>query len=345
MNAEHDQASASHVESSGFDVLSDVLRSVRLSASMLFLVEASRPWCSWAPQAERFRPLVLPRSQHMVSYHVVTRGTCWGGLRDREPEHFATGDVLVVPHGDAYFLADPPTAAPGYGPQEALEFFRLMAAGQLPSTVSEGAGGSGVSTQFICGFLGCELRPFNPVLAALGPMLHLRAAPANDRMRHLIDFTLCALNEPRRSGSDSVLLRLAELMFVEVLRRHLEAMPDARSGWLGGLRDPLVARALARVHAAPAEAWTLESLAAAVGTSRSVLAERFAHYVGEPPMHYLARWRMQLASQLLQQAGMKVVSVAAAVGYASEAAFSRAFKGSTGSTPADWRDRGSGAIA
>lgn len=339
MSEVHDRSSASHAAASAAaDVLSDVLCSVRLTGSMLFLVDATVPWCSWAPPAQAFRRVVLPASQHLVSYHIVTRGRCWAGLRDAAPEPFETGDVLVVPHGDAYFLADPLDAPPAYGPEEAFDFFRRMAAGELPSTIAEGgAGASG--TQFICGFLGCDLRPFNPVLAALPRMMHLRAASASgERMRHLTDFARCELHE-RSTGGRIVLLRLAELMFIEVVRRHLETMPTSQTGWLAGLNDALVARSLALMHMTPARRWTLDALAAEAGASRSVLAERFARYVGQPPMQYLTQWRMQLATRLLADPGAKVAAVADAVGYESEAAFSRAFKKCAGVAPAVWRQR------
>lgn len=339
MNADHDRASESPAGASGFDVLSDVLRCVRLTGSMLFLVDAHPPWMSWAPKTEAFRRIVLPTAQHLISYHIVTQGSCWAGLRDAPPERFEAGDVLVVPHGDAYYLADPPGTEVAYGPAEAVAFFRSMAAGKLPSIVREG--GDGVEqTQFICGFLGCDLRPFNPVLDTLPAMVHLRAASrSTDRMRHLIEFALCELREPS-SGGRGVLLRLAELMFVEVVRRYLEKMTDAQSGWLAGLHDPLVARTLSLLHGAPARHWTLEELAAQAGTSRSVLAERFAHFVGQPPMQYLTQWRMQLATHLLAEPGArKVTAIAEAVGYESEAAFSRAFKKCVGVAPARWRRR------
>jgi AraC-like DNA-binding protein len=339
MNEDHDSTSGSPAAASGFDVLSDVLRSVRLTGSMLFLVDAHRPWMSRAPKTEAFRRIVLPASQHLISYHIVTQGGCWAGLHDAPPERFETGDVLVVPHGDAHYLADPPGTEAAYGPEEAVAFFRSMAAGEMPSIVREG--GAGVEqTQFICGFLGCDLRPCNPVLDALPAMVHLRAASrSTDRMRHLIEFALCELREPS-SGGRGVLLRLAELMFVEVVRRHLETMSDAQSGWLAGLHDPLVARTLALLHGAPARRWTLEELAAHAGTSRSVLAERFAQFVGQPPMQYLTKWRMQLATRLLAEPGArKITAVAEAVGYESEAAFSRAFKRSVGIAPAAWRLR------
>jgi AraC-like DNA-binding protein len=342
MNPSHDSTSASHAAASGAqvqqDVLSDVLRSVRLTGAMLFLVDATTPWCTWAPHTEAFRHVVLPASQHLVSFHIVTRGRCWAGLRGAAPQRFETGDVLVVPHGDAYFLAEPADAAETYGTDDAVSFFRSMAAGQMPTVIGEGGGGA-QQTQFICGFLGCSLRPFNPVLAALPRVVHMRAAAASaERMRHLIEFAQCELSQPS-SGGQTVLLRLAELMFVEVVRGHIETLSAAPSGWLAGLRDPLVGRALARLHGAPAQAWSLEALAADIGASRSVLAERFTQVVGQPPMQYLSAWRMQLASELLNDRTAKVKAVAAAVGYDSEAAFSRAFKKIVGMAPLRWREQ------
>jgi AraC-like DNA-binding protein len=342
MNQRHDRASGSVAEPSGMDVLADVLRAVRLTGAMLFLVNARAPWMSWAPETEAFRRVVLPGAQHLVSYHVVTQGGCWAGLRDAPLERYDAGDVLVVPQGHAYCLANDPASPPAYQAESAVAFLRGMAAGELPSVVGEGAD-DGEPTQFICGFLGCDRTPMNPVLDALPPVIHLRAAvQGRDRLRHLIDFALCELREPR-SGSQGVLLRLAELMFVEVVRRHLETLVDARTGWLAGLHDPLVARALALLHGAPQRPWTLADLAIQAGSSRSVLAERFALFVGQPPMHYLAQWRMQRAVGLLAEPGVrKVAAVGRAVGYESEAAFSRAFKKCVGVAPAEWRQHALG---
>ena len=333
----HDQSSESIVAASEVDVLSDMLRSVRLTGSMLFLVGASTPWVSWAPQTKSFQHLLLPAAQHLISFHIVARGGCWAGLAGAPPERFEAGDVLVIPHGDAYYLADPPAAERTYGFEEALTFFRRMAAGNLSSTVFEA--GNGATTQFICGFLGCDLWPFNPVLSALPRLLRVRpTTQTGDGLPHLIEFALRELRE-RRSGGQVVKLRMAELMFVDVIRRHLETLPGEKVGWLSGLRNPLVARALALLHDAPAQSWTLDALAAQTGTSRSVLAERFVHFVGQPPMQYLRQLRMQLASQLLVEDDAKVVSVAAAVGFKSEAAFSRAFKKCVGLSPDEWRRR------
>lgn len=334
MTADNDQSSAPHAAQSAVDVLSDVLRNVRLTGAMLFLVDAATPWHSWAPRAEAFRAVVLPQCEHIVSYHIVVDGNCWAGLRGAPPVPMQAGDTLVIAHGDAYCLAEPADAQATYDITRAVQFFRTMAAGELPSVVVEGGGGA-TTARFICGFLGCDRRPFNPVLATLPPLLHLRGA--DERMRRLVDFAAAALREPRGTGAEGVLLRLAELMFVEVLRRHLDSPGEAHR-CLAGLRDPLIARALAALHGAPARGWTLESLAGAVGASRTVLAERFTQLVGMPPMHYLTHWRMQLAARLLAD-GVKVRTAADAIGYESEAAFSRAFKKAVGCAPASWRQR------
>ena len=336
MTSAHDQSSALLAPASGFDVLSDTLRSVRLTGAMLFLVEASTPWVSWAPQAEAFRPVVLPAAQHLISLHIITHGGCWAGLAGQPPERFEVGDVLVIPHGDAYYLADPPEAERTYGHDEAVSFFREMAAGRLPSVMIEGDDGPGRS-QFICGFLGCDTRPFNPLVLALPRSFRVRLPTQGaDGMPHLVAFALQELRE-RRSGGQVVKLRMAELLFVDVMRRYLEALPSGQTGWLAGLRDPLVARALALLHNAPAQVWTLDGLAAQAATSRSVLAERFVHFIGQPPMQYLRHLRMQRASRLLAEDGAKVAAVAAAVGFESDAAFSRAFKKSVGLSPDEWR--------
>ena len=259
MSEHHDRAAGLHAAASeDIDVLSDVLRSVRLTGAMYFLVEASTPWITRAPAASRFAAVVLPRAQHLVSYHLVTAGTCWGGLEGRAPERLEAGDILVIPHGAPYFLAAPPGTRAGYGDAEAVSFFEKMAAGELPSVVTEGGGGPD-TTHFICGFLGCDLRPFNPVLAALPDVLVLRRDPGFDtRMKPLVDLALRELRA-LRPGRQEVLLRLSELMFIETVRRYVETLPDAHEGWLAGLRDPLVgarARAAARAAGAAHGRWT-----------------------------------------------------------------------------------------
>lgn len=324
-------------EQEPLDLLSDVFRCVRLTGAIFFLVDASPPWLSQAPAASVFTEAALPGAQHLISYHVVTRGECWAGLTGAEPQHLIAGDILVIPHGDPYFLSDlPPGRQPACNTDESVSFFRRMAAGTLPTVVTVGSGGAR-GTRFICGFLGCDRRPFNPVLAALPPVIHLRrAAHPDERLNDLMHFAERELRD-HGTGSREVLLRLSELMFITAVRRYIRSMPDAESGWLAGLRDPVVAKVLALLHGEPAQPWTLERLASRVGASRSVLAERFTRIVGQPPMRYLAAWRMQRAAGLLADGTTKVGAVAAAVGYDSEAAFSRAFSRLVGMSPGRWR--------
>lgn len=340
MRAHHDPgAERLDAASEPPDLLSEVLRSVALAGSISFLVEATTPWITRAPAARTFAALLLPREQHLVSFHVVTAGSCWGGLEGQPAQRLEAGDVLLVPHGAPYRLADPDPARADDASYDPLSFFRRMAAGELPTVVHEGGGGA-PRTSFVCSFLGCDRRPCNPVLDVLPEVVVLRAAAApGERIGQLLGLVLHELNEPGAGGRE-VLRRLSELMFVEVARRCLETLPADRPGWLAGLRDPLVARALARLHREPARDWTTETLAQAVGSSRSLLAERFAQRLGQPPMRYLASWRMQLAARQLADPAVRVKRVAEAAGYDSEAGFSRAFKRLVGVAPSRWRAGG-----
>jgi AraC-like DNA-binding protein len=321
----------------GIDALSDVLRTVRLTGALFFRVEARAPWGLELPDGATLAPSVLPRAQHVISYHVVTDGACWGTVRGETPVRLEAGDVLVLPRGDAYAMSMTPAIPAGPDRPAVLAFMRQMAAGQLPFTISEGGRGP-ARLHLVCGFLGCDLRPFNPLLATLPRLLHVRraAGPGGDPLGQLIDFTVAEARE-RRVGGECVRLRLSELIFVEVVRRYLASLPAGETGWLAALRDPVVGTALARLHGEPARAWTLETLARDVGRSRSVLADRFTHLVGHAPMQYLTGWRMQVAARLLAEDAMKVSAVAREVGYDSEAAFSRAFKRIAGVPPGAWR--------
>lgn len=207
---------------------------------------------------------------------------------------------------------------------------------QLPFNLVHGGDGD-ERTRFVCGYLGCDARPFNPLLATLPPLLVVPRPP--DESNWIIDILRLTLSEgsSRRAGGETILAKLSELMFVEVLRRYLAEQPADSRGWLSGLRDLHVGETLRLLHSRPAEDWTLERLAQAVGLSRSILASRFTHYVEIPPMQYLARWRLQLAARLLERPGVSIAQAAAEVGYESEAAFNRAFKRFVGVPPGTWR--------
>lgn len=334
MADDHDRASGPVAP--GADTLSDVLEAVRLTGALFFLVDASTPWVASAPSSDLLAPAILPRARHVVSYHVVRNGCCWCEVPGEPPVRLEPGDAVVIPRGDTYVLSSPSGTTSEVSEADGLLWFREMAAGRLPAVVTEGGGGP-ESLQVVCGFLACDALPFNPVFTALPRVLPVRRVrnAANDRLESLIDFAAAESQSPS-AGSRSVLLRIGELMFVEVMRRSLA---DQQGGWLAGLADPLVGRALAALHQRPAEPWTLAALARELGTSRSVLVERFTHFVGQPPMHYLARWRIERAAAMLQEDGTKVAAIGREVGYESEAAFSRAFKRLTGASPSRWRRR------
>lgn len=342
------------------DVLSDVLRAVRLTGAIFFDVEARAPWVAATPQASLIGSRVMPQSEHVIMFHAVTLGSCWAELLDGSmpPMHLTMGDIIVLPMGDAHVLC----SEPGMRTEPNLDLYRRPTDRSLPIVVSGIGGGgaeqlrsicseSGMLTEakvsgidggnseqarFACGYLGCDARPFNPVLRALPRVLISRATDGMGCMTQLIRLAV-EESTTRRSGGESVLSRVAELMFVDVVRRHIDMLPQHAGGWLSGLRDPHVGAALVLMHGRPADAWTLERLACEVGLSRSVFADRFAHFMKEAPMHYLTRWRMQLATHLLERQGVGVGQVAAQVGYESEAAFNRAFKKCVGVPPGAWR--------
>jgi AraC-like DNA-binding protein len=315
------------------DVLSDLLRTVRLNGGVFFNVRAVRPWVAAAPHSTHLSDSLRPGTDHVIPYHVVTEGECWAGLLDGARVRMKAGDVIVFPHGDPHVLSDDPNRRADPDPGQYGALLNVT----LPVRVEIGGEGPS-SARLVCGFLGCDTRPFNPLLETLPPVIHQSSGDAPDApwLRHFLDVAV-AESENKRAGGDAILARLSELMFVEVLRQYVESLPDEQAGWLAGLRDPAIARALSQLHARPGHSWTLEKLAEEVAVSRSVIAERFSQLVGMPVMQYLARWRMQVAAGLLTQGGAKIAEIALEVGYDSEAAFSRAFKKLVGVSPGAWR--------
>jgi AraC-like DNA-binding protein len=316
------------------DPLSDVLRVIRLSGAHFFQAEASGAWGIEAAAARDLSPRVLPGSEHLISYHVVLKGRCWGGIRGTPLLALETGDVILFPHGDAHVMSGTPD--PGSRVQQ------VPAVPQFPRGARFG-GGPDPDVTLVCGFFGCDLAPFNPLCASLPSQLRVRGL--SEGLVGIFARQVVEEATGGRAGTDSMLTRLAELMFIEVIRRHLESLSTEQGGWLAGIRDPVVGRALGLLHERPAHHWTLAELASSVAASRSSLAERFTKLVGVPPMQYLAQWRMQVAAGLLKETGAKISAVAADVGYESEAAFSRAFKKATGVAPGAWRLRGTDRLA
>jgi AraC-like DNA-binding protein len=310
------------------DPLSDLLRVVRLDGAFFYAVEGAGSWSIDTVPVRELTPRIMPNAEHLIAYHVITQGRCYGGLIGEDQIELAQGDVIVFPHGDAHIMSSAPdlrvpshihaTTSTGYGQTVVL-------GGQQSRDVS-----------LVCGFLGCDRRPFNPLLSALPRRMHLRGLSSG----WLDSFTRRLTEESRlgRPGANSVLTRLAELMFLDVLRHYLEDLPAGQTGWLAGLRDEVVGRVLRLFHGEPARPWTLDELARESASSRSNLAKQFAALVGQPPMQYLTQWRMQVAANLLTQGGGKVAAIGAEVGYDSEAAFSRAFKKATGLSPGAWRE-------
>ena len=308
------------------DTLSDLLQVVRLSGAFFYATDAAEPWRVETVAARELRPRILPGVEHVISYHIVIAGECYAALTDGEPVHLVAGDAIVFPHGDAHVMS----SARGMAVTAAI----TSVPARYAETVILGDRDK-AAVSLVCGFLGCDRRPFNPLLAALPRQMHLRGITSAWGSA----FTRQLTEERRfaKPGADTIVTRLAELMFIEALRRFVADLPPGGTGWLAGLRDEMVGQVLALLHARPAHPWTIDTLARAVASSRSNVAKRFTEMVGQPPMQYLAQWRMQIAANLLVRTGAKVATIGAEVGYDSEAAFSRAFKKATRVSPGAWR--------
>jgi AraC-like DNA-binding protein len=324
------------------DTLSDLLRSVRLRGAVFYYVSCRDQWSAQAPPASEIAEAVMPGCQHVMEYHMIAKGNGWAAVAGQSPVKVSAGDIVVFPQGDSHVMS----SAPGIEPlRQTAEWVFSTRNDPKPMPISyhHGVVEAGAplpvehaNTILVCGFFGCDLKPFNPLVAALPPMLHVPAARAGDWVAHVIDQAMIESSH-RRPGGDAVLERLAEMMFVDTARRYLDSLPEDATGWLAGLRDRFVGKALELMHERPDHAWTVDDLAREVGLSRSALHERFVQYLGHPPMQYLANWRIQLGARMLRESNRNVATIALDVGYDSEAAFSRAFKRMVGMPPAAWR--------
>lgn len=320
------------------DALSDVLRIVELSGAVYLSGEFTAPWCVAGRPDNQLCAAYLPRCDRVVSYHLVVEGACLACLRnDRNSVlRLQPNDVLVVPQGDEHLLG----SDLGLPPAPAGPLLAERSIGGPGELIRIRHGGGGVTTRILCGFLTCEGELSDPLLAAL-PRL-FKVGVGNDvESAWLVSALAFGAAEAAfpRDGSATVLAKLSELLFVHAVRRCIDSLPPHQRGWLSALRDRYVGRAMVRLHAQPAYPWTVDELARQVGLSRSALAQRFNDLLGQPPMQYLAQWRLNAAARELRDAGKSLAEIACAAGYASEPAFSRAFKRQFGLPPASWRTR------
>jgi len=315
------------------DVLSEVLKVVKLQGAMFYNGEFSSPWSFCSPPSHTVAPYVAPAAEHVIIYHLLTEGRASARLVDGERITLNAGDIVIFPHGDAHFIENgPPTKAVDM----VKELARIFSQGLKLSRL----GGGGEITRFVCGFMACEPRLSQVFLSGLPPVfkVNIRNDASGRWLENSIRFSVNE-TDASRAGGEAVLAKLSEVLFVETLRAYIAHLPAEQTGWLAGARDSEVGRALALMHRNPAHPWTIASLAKEAGVSRSVLAERFRHYLNEPPMAYLTRWRLQLGAEKMASTSYSVAQIAAEVGYESEAAFNRAFKREFETPPARFRSQ------
>ncbi len=313
------------------DLLSDILRTVHLSGVVLFRAEFHEPWSVTTPESCQLARTLPFRTERIIQFHVVAAGNCWLEVKGEERLWLTAGDAVLLPYGNEHRLGGRHDAAT----VPIATLFPPTPWNDMPAIQH---GGTGAGTQLICGFLHCDELLFNPLQRSLPTLMHARprAEPDDAWLETSIRYITHEASHPR-PGGQCILARLTELMFMEVLRRHIQTLPAGEIGWLAALNDPIVGSALKWLHTMPDEKWTVTRLARRVGTSRSVLADRFKHLLDQPPMQYLAHWRLVIAAQLLKTGNTNLKDIVARVGYESEPAFNRAFKRLFGAPPASWR--------
>ena len=313
------------------DVLSEVLRAVKLEGAIFFNGEFSAPWCFRSSATPEVKRTLAPSGGHLIIFHYLTEGTAFAGLAEGPREKLTAGDIVIFPHGDVHLL--------GNGlPEKPVDSFKLFAKQIAQGLKLAHYGGGGETTKFVCGYLAVDPRLSEVFLAGLPKMMkvHVPEEPSGQWLANSIHLSVGEMSGSG-AGSSLVIARLSELLFIETLRRYIRTLPPEQVGWLAGARDPVIGQALALLHKDPAEQWTVSTLARRVGLSRTRLAGRFAHFLSESPMAYLTKWRLKLGAEILQSTDQSVSEIAAAVGYGSEAAFNRAFKREFSSPPAQFR--------
>ncbi len=316
------------------DVLSEVLKSVRLDGALFYNAEFSAPWCFRQPASHTMAPYLSPNSKHMIIFHLLTEGRGYAHVDgDGRPLPLNAGDIVIFPHGDPHVMGN---GSPVKPMDSAQELQRILSQGLKVSC----HGGGGEITKFICGYMACEPQLSRIFLGGLPPILKvsIRDDASGQWLENSLRYSV-GTADASRPGGEAVLAKLSEVLFIETLRRYIALLPQEQTGWLAGVRDPEVGKALALLHRKPAHPWTIAALANEVGSSRSVLAERFRRYLSETPIAYLTRWRLQLGAQMLRSTSNSVAQVAAEAGYESEPSFNRAFKREFGLPPARFRSQ------
>ncbi len=312
------------------DPLSELIGLVRLSGGVFLDARFTAPWCVSATiTADDCRPFMAAPAQ-IVAYHVVVEGRLILAVGAEAPVEVNAGEIVLLPRNDSHTLA----SAPGLKAVRVNDLIQPAPDGGLDRIIY---GGGGATTHLVCGFLGTE-ETHNPLIDTLPAVLKLdiRRAAARDWVEASVRFAASALAEGRVASSGLV-SRLSELLFIEAVRAYAAGLPDDEAGWINGVKDSRVGRALALLHAKPQEPWTAESLAKQAGLSRSAFNDRFASLVGVPPIRYLTLWRLKLAKDKLREGRGSIAQIAHAVGYESEEAFNRAFRREFGQPPARWR--------
>lgn len=312
------------------DALSEALTAVHMTGAIFYYAECSSPWGFAVPALDRVAHLLAPGTERLVPYHLVSEGTALLEFDTLRLE-LEAGDVLIIPHGDAHAVSN---GSPNVLIDSAASLGRFLA-GELRTMR---LGGGGAKTCFVCGYFGCERSADRLFLAGLPQVIkvNMRGDSTGQWLESSIRYLVSEADD-RRPGQGVLLSKMAEALFVQTLRRYMESLPAEQTGWLAAARDPIVGAALAAMHANPGAGWTHDELARRVGTSKSVLGKRFETFLHEPPLAYLARWRLQLAARALQTSRKQVGTIAAEVGYTSQAAFNRAFKREFGMAPVQYR--------
>jgi AraC-like DNA-binding protein len=323
------------------DVLSEALRAVKLRGALFFNAEFSAPWCLHSVPSSSASEYLFSLAgdsaasasglRRLIIFHFLREGRAYARMPDGRREELSSGDIVIVPNGEAHFIGNG-------SPEKPIDSFKTFSDNLRQGLKTTHFGGGGESTRFVCGFMACERRLSDVFLSGLPPLfkVHVASGPSGQWLEHSIRFSVQQAAESG-AGSALVLAKLSEVLFVEVLRSYINSLPSSQIGWLAGARDPIVGHALALLHQDPARLWTLQDLAKRTGLSRTRLAERVRHFLGTSPMAYLAQWRLRLGAETLQSTDNSVAEVAAAVGYSSEAAFNRAFKREFDCPPARFR--------